>query len=312
MQSKGPMQLEDLLLGIKLITPLHIGSGEMSFEVDRPIIRDALGIPYIPASSLKGALRRYAKAIFNNNNDVKVLFGSETNDENKNPSMIDILDAVPIFFLARELTNGYCYVTTEYLLRRALDYYRAVTNSQINKDDLRILNSLNESFDAVILKENQLFIDKNDRELIINEVQVSVNPNKVDSNEKDPVYSLLNEISKNFEIPDLLSRLVIIKDFALAKEVIDRSMIVYNRNRLEDFQKLVKPGALWSEEYIPYNTVFLSAMFFGRMKEPNEDEEVKIKEFLKRFPLELFLGGLESIGKGFSYLDFLFKGGVKQ
>lgn len=38
-------------------TPLAIGSGEKGFTVDRLIARDALGLPYIPGSSLAGVLR---------------------------------------------------------------------------------------------------------------------------------------------------------------------------------------------------------------------------------------------------------------
>ncbi|GAB4407717.1 MAG: hypothetical protein OHK0039_10290 [Bacteroidia bacterium] len=38
-------------------TPLAIGSGEKGFTVDRIIVRDALGLPYIPGSSLAGVLR---------------------------------------------------------------------------------------------------------------------------------------------------------------------------------------------------------------------------------------------------------------
>lgn len=45
---------------IKALTPLHIGTGENSFDplqVDSTVIRDENGKPYIPGSSLKGALR---------------------------------------------------------------------------------------------------------------------------------------------------------------------------------------------------------------------------------------------------------------
>jgi CRISPR/Cas system CSM-associated protein Csm3 (group 7 of RAMP superfamily) len=38
-------------------TPLAIGSGEKGFTVDRLITRDALGLPYIPGSSLAGVFR---------------------------------------------------------------------------------------------------------------------------------------------------------------------------------------------------------------------------------------------------------------
>ncbi|MBK8880128.1 MAG: hypothetical protein IPN74_16835 [Haliscomenobacter sp.] len=45
------------LLRNKADTPFAIGSGEKGFTVDRLIARDALGLPYIPGSSLAGVLR---------------------------------------------------------------------------------------------------------------------------------------------------------------------------------------------------------------------------------------------------------------
>ncbi|MDG1434748.1 MAG: RAMP superfamily CRISPR-associated protein [Saprospiraceae bacterium] len=42
---------------VETATPLAIGSGEKGLEVDRLIIRDANGLPYIPGSSLAGVIR---------------------------------------------------------------------------------------------------------------------------------------------------------------------------------------------------------------------------------------------------------------
>ncbi|MBK6948993.1 MAG: hypothetical protein IPH16_13915 [Haliscomenobacter sp.] len=42
---------------IEADTPFAVGSGEKGFTVDRLIARDALGLPYIPGSSLAGVLR---------------------------------------------------------------------------------------------------------------------------------------------------------------------------------------------------------------------------------------------------------------
>jgi CRISPR-associated protein Cmr4 len=43
---------------LKVLTPLHIGAGQGLGHVDLPIVREAhTNFPYIPGTSLKGALR---------------------------------------------------------------------------------------------------------------------------------------------------------------------------------------------------------------------------------------------------------------
>jgi CRISPR-associated protein Cmr4 len=50
------MRKEHYLL--KVLTPLHIGAGQGLGHVDLPIVREAhTNFPYIPGTSLKGALR---------------------------------------------------------------------------------------------------------------------------------------------------------------------------------------------------------------------------------------------------------------
>lgn len=54
------MTIKELKGQIKLITGLHIGSGDEEVHIggiDNPVIKDPDGFPYIPGSSLKGKMR---------------------------------------------------------------------------------------------------------------------------------------------------------------------------------------------------------------------------------------------------------------
>lgn len=53
--------------------PLHIGKGGSLEPVgtDLPVVKDALGIPYIPGSSLKGVLRAFAERLLRTFDEVK-------------------------------------------------------------------------------------------------------------------------------------------------------------------------------------------------------------------------------------------------
>lgn len=59
---------------IEADTPFAVGSGEKGFTVDRLIARDALGLPYIPGSSLAGVLRHELDPN-DTSEEVKKLFG---------------------------------------------------------------------------------------------------------------------------------------------------------------------------------------------------------------------------------------------
>lgn len=49
---------------LELVTPLAIGSGKKGLDVDRLVVRDANGLPYIPGTSLAGLLRhQYAGVV---------------------------------------------------------------------------------------------------------------------------------------------------------------------------------------------------------------------------------------------------------
>ncbi len=65
---------------IEADTPFAIGSGEKGFTVDRLIVRDAMGLPYIPGSSLAGVLRHELDPM-DNSEEVKKLFGFQSKDD---------------------------------------------------------------------------------------------------------------------------------------------------------------------------------------------------------------------------------------
>ncbi len=64
-------------------TPLAIGSGQKGFTVDRLIARDALGLPYLPGSSLAGVLRHELDPA-GKHEKIGQLFGYQLNSYERN------------------------------------------------------------------------------------------------------------------------------------------------------------------------------------------------------------------------------------
>jgi CRISPR/Cas system CSM-associated protein Csm3 (group 7 of RAMP superfamily) len=71
----------EIRLSLETATPLHVGTGELApLGADKDtsvstIVRDADGYPYLPATSIKGALRRLAEQHFPDDEGIVPLFG---------------------------------------------------------------------------------------------------------------------------------------------------------------------------------------------------------------------------------------------
>jgi CRISPR/Cas system CSM-associated protein Csm3 (group 7 of RAMP superfamily) len=70
---------------IEAETPLAVGSGEKGFVVDRLIARDALGLPYIPGTSIAGVLRH---ALEQSDLTLDTIFGYQEKDKGQGSRLV--------------------------------------------------------------------------------------------------------------------------------------------------------------------------------------------------------------------------------
>ena len=85
----------------------------------------------------------------------------------------------------------------------------------------------------------------------------------------------------------------------LSREVIDRSLLVQYRVRLNRETKTVAEGGLWSEEYVPQFTLFHSAVVCRDVGDKTADKGCELfNNLLGGNPAVLWVGGKETIGKG--------------
>jgi CRISPR-associated protein Cmr4 len=103
------MRKEHYLL--KVLTPLHIGAGQGLGHVDLPIVREAhTNFPYIPGTSLKGALRNFEinRVVRERERGEKPsqLEAKLTDKDKFDPKDRDILRLAKIFGTAGEVAEG--------------------------------------------------------------------------------------------------------------------------------------------------------------------------------------------------------------
>ncbi len=329
------------LIFLRAITPVHVGIGRVYGEaVDLPVQRDEFGLPVIWGSSLKGALRAQKelsidrlvneKEKSNKKRVLRTVFGPDDSEESKGidtASSMSVLDARLVLIPARVLKGLYAYVTSSHLLRYYLNYVRILLecassqNSKLGEIE-RILSDIVDKCDIseskVVALSDRCVLNVGGRKNIVINEQVF---------EVDVRTDLEKEFEKCFIVnkgpleKEELSRIVIVSDNDV-DDIIRRSLQVLTRVRLDYEKKVVKQGALWSEEYVPANTIFISAILYSRPRmlklcaeikgRENVDENVRrVCETLKDYsdistiwrdiinPGDyLILGGHETIGKG--------------
>lgn len=106
---------------IKALTPLRIGTGRATVELEHPVIKDVLGTPYIPGSSLKGRIRsefeRIAKSLGKPVCEAPLvgnMCGSRTKDEEELCAACKVFGtAGRLFARASKVTCRDAYPTSE-------------------------------------------------------------------------------------------------------------------------------------------------------------------------------------------------------
>lgn len=303
MSDKGaivsPYEIAEPVL-IKAVTNLHPGVGRTGEIVDLPVQKDSFGFPIIYSSSIKGALKSaFWQTTVEERNTTKALFGPDPEDNETFTSAVAILDAFTAAFPVRSLEGVYAYATSPLLLARLRELLKIANVSQDFVDELTDLpinaNTCYTSNDAA----EQFTVAGLDKRLIINE-ELELQYETSKSNEILKLEGFLNIPSK---------RLILLNDDdALSAQ--GRSLIKVTRIAINRETKTVKTGALWTEEYVPWSTVFVTVFLYSRSSKPGnslhnaEDVRQKVHELLNKTRNYLIVGGDETVGKGIVKLEF--------
>src|SRR5437899_12957174 len=103
---------------VHALSPLHAGIGQGAGAIDLPIAREkATGLPFLPGSSLKGALRALCEDPIMRTK----VFGPDTAASDPNSdyaSSIQFSDQRLLLLPIRSLAGTFAWVTSPYVLRR--------------------------------------------------------------------------------------------------------------------------------------------------------------------------------------------------
>lgn len=294
----SPYELAELVI-LKAVTNLHPGVGRAGETVDLPVQKDNLGFPIIYSSSLKGALK---SAMWNTPDLAKAFFGPEPEEGEKFTSAIAITDCIVVVFPVRSLEGVYAFVTSPLLLKRLNEFLRMIEKVGKEYECVEKLSRLSISEGKCIISEKAE-----------NNFKIEVLKNRILINEEIDVEYEVDRSGNIEKLEELLcierGRLILLNDDD-ASRALRRSLIRVTRIAVDREKKTVKRGALWTEEYIPWGTVFATVFLYSKAKksDSNLQEACKVKEkfheLFKRTRNYLIIGGDETVGKGIVKLEF--------
>jgi CRISPR-associated protein Cmr4 len=279
---------------------LHVGAGRgASVHVELPVQRDEFGFPTIWASSLKGALR----ANFNKGSkcDKNTIFGPEpaSPEVSEYSSAVSFTDARLILIPGRLLKGVWAYITSPHMLEQ----FKILLEVRGEKVDMLSVPSVSD--DEALVSKPELILMGSDgkKHIIINEAKLEK------AREDKAVAESLSKV-----LPDKIASMVkdkgvIVVSDTVARDIVNRSMVIQYRVRLNPNTKTVdvERGALWSEEYMPSNTVMASLVVCKEPRRRRSGGEAcasatdvcsDLINYFANTRSTIYIGGKETIGKG--------------
>ena len=279
------------LLSASALTKVHPGAGRSPGVVDLPVVRDPLGYPFIPGSMVKGSLRTIAERR-GNGNSVVCLFGPDVESPEKHAGALAFTDLYPLLVPAASAEHGVVYLTSPYLLARAAALLREAGRSKVAEGLEKLAEN---AASAPVFTGGSGRISAGSLEL--ENVSQGASPKGLEELYKglNPLYTVLPPKSRILVVPE---------DQAVL--AIDAQLFRVARIRLDDNTKTVARGGLWTEEYIPWGTLFLGAVldtgFRGRncsgIGSPLETLHRILSQGAGPDGFSIIVGGKETVGSG--------------
>jgi CRISPR-associated protein Cmr4 len=279
---------------LKVLTPLHIGAGQGLGHVDLPIVREAhTNFPYIPGTSLKGALRnleinqvarargekpsqveeRLTKNKFDQKEEdilrLAKIFGvaGEGAEEGKEVGAGKVLfsDAFIVLFPVKSAKGVFSLTTCPYVINR---FFELLGIDQRVKD--------------VPEGKVKVLSTKDHRNLISNKLLLEEFVFEAEESEELKKFV---EIVGTFVGENHKQRIVCVNDTDFM-DFVSNYTEVQTHIKIDLDTGTVKEGALWTEEYVPAESIFAFSLVF-------------LEDLDFTPPTTFHLGGDITTGKGF-------------
>ena len=280
-------------LFLKVLTPLHAGSGTDLRAVDLPIQREIhTGFPKIEASTLKGCLRNAFKKL--EKSKIDMIFGKEGEGE-LSAAALAITDARLLFFPVRSAKGVYALITCPMVLER---FRKDMELAGISEKEGFTAKLSDVAPIAVCNKDNVLVIqlNKEKQAVLLDEYRYDLSYNAYN----DSFNKLCTKLQAMLPSPNTIADRAIILPDNDFKDFVTHATSVVTRIRVGE-NGVVENQGLFTEEYLPEESILYSLAMMGNSKLKSNPADAKelMSLFSKDFPKIFQIGADETLGKGF-------------
>jgi CRISPR-associated protein Cmr4 len=240
------------LVLVHALSPLHAGTGQSVGAIDLPIARERpTGIPLVPGSSIKGALRARSGK---NDPLTRDVFGPETAQSSEHAGSVQLSDAHLVLLPVRSVAGTFAWTTSPYLLRR---FVRDAREAGLSLP----LPPIPAGPDRCTVLADTLTLPQGDgRRVVLEDLDFQSQTVAGDS----PLATLAAHLGRLL-FPDgspetagwrqsLKERICLVHDDIMSL-LLETATEVAARVRLNEETKTVAKGALWYEESLPAESI---------------------------------------------------------
>ncbi|OFN34740.1 type III-B CRISPR module RAMP protein Cmr4 [Neisseria sp. HMSC064F04] len=277
------------------LSALHVGTGQGIGAVDLPIARSrATNLPLVPGSALKGVLRDEAKEKWHlNQDDIQALFGadSQADKENIHASAAAFGDAHLLLLPIRSFAGTVAFATCPFILQR---YARDVRGLQPESPKVPVLKDSASVPDNTVLRISGSQIALEDLDI---DSETSAEAKQWAEHIAAAVYP---ENTADYQAwrEQLIQRFIILPDSTFSF-LADTATEIRMRIRIDRETRIVKEGALWSEENLPAESVLYGILATDKSRHRGNTKSAdELSALIPAGETQIQIGGKHTVGRG--------------
>ncbi len=266
---------------IRVITPLHAGSGQDLGIIDLPIQRERhTGFPKIEGSGLKGSIREvFSEKFGDKDHELNLIFGDENAEH---AGALGFTDVRLLLFPVKSMKGVFAYITCPLVLKK-FNEDMAITKINYQADNINAIEQ------GKCLVANKVYIGFNGN-VILEEYAFKI--------EESDISDLAGKLAEITGINEISNRLVILPDDDF-RDFVNLSTEVITRTKIDPKTGTVQAGALFTEEYLPAETVMYSLALASPTFTKEQKSETEVMQyFADNIPSVIQIGGNATLGKG--------------